>query len=146
MKDSAVQNGSGRDGSAGISAGTFPFVNRAGKVVRLIAAGLAVGGAIAGCAVPSLKLVNDTSATVTVQSCAGHAPHAQQCSAAVTIAPSGSAHFPFQKPGSRTRLVVISGYDDHGQPGCIDVPTTNLQESAQANVTDADSLTCTDGY
>jgi hypothetical protein len=112
----------------------------------LVGLGLAVGWTITGCGVParSLKLVNDTPATVTIQFCSGRAPQAQQCSAAVTIAPNGSAHFPFQSPGSGARLVVVSGYSDDGQPGCISVPTTNLQESAEANVTDADSVDCTD--
>jgi hypothetical protein len=109
--------------------------------------GLAFGSLITGCGVParSLELVNDTSVTVTIQSCSGRAPGVQHCSAAVKIAPHGSAHFPFKSPGSDTHLLVVSGYDDEGQPGCISVPTTNLQESARAVVTDAVTLNC-DGY
>ena len=114
-------------------------------IVCLIALGLSYS--IAGCGASgggtpgkSLQMVNDTSVTVTMQSCHGNTAQTQQCSAAAKIAPNGSADFPLSSPGSGLTLVVIRGYD--GQPRCFIFPTTNLPEDAIADVTDANSAMC----
>jgi hypothetical protein len=103
---------------------------------------------IAGCATSgsgspgkSLKMINNTSVTVTMKSCPANAAQAQQCSAISRIAPGGSAGFPLSSPGSAVRNVVITGYG--GQPRCFPVPTTNLPADATAYVTDASSAGCT---
>ncbi len=122
-------------------------MNRPGMGACLIALGLTLTYAIAGCGTSagdgtpgkSLRMINNTSVTVTMQSCPGNAAQAQQCSAVAKIAPNGSADFPLSSPGSGMRLVVILGYD--GQR-CFIVPTTNLPEDAVADVTDANSGNC----
>lgn len=118
-------------------------MNRWGIAVCLIAVELAVSCSIAGCGTPgkSLKMINNTSVTVTLKSCPAIAAQAQQCSAAAKVAPNGSADFPLSSPGVGIRLVVITGYD--GQTRCFIVPTTNLPEDAVADVTDANSAGCT---
>jgi hypothetical protein len=117
-------------------------MNRPGMIVCLIALGLPLSYSIAGCGNPgkSLKMINNTSLTVTMQSCPDNAAQAQQCSAAAKIAPNGSADFPLSSPGSGVRFVVITGYD--GQPRCFIVPTTHLPDDAIADVTDANSANC----
>jgi len=123
-------------------------MNRPGTIVCLMALGLTLSCSIAGCGTSggggtpgkSLQIINNTSVTVTMQSCHGNTAQAQQCSAAAKIAPNGSADFPLSSPGSDLRLVVITGYD--GQPRCFIVPTTRLPEDATADVTDANSANC----
>lgn len=110
--------------------------------VCLIALGVAFSCSVAGCGTTgkSLRLINDTSVAVTMQSCPGSYAQAQECSAAAKIAPNGSADFPLSSPGAGMMLVVITGYE--GQTRCLIVPTTNLREDAIADVTDANSANC----
>src|ERR1700747_5394 len=101
-------------------------MNRWGIAVCLIAVELAVSSSITGCGTPgkSLKMINNTSVTVTLQSCPDIAAQAQQCSAAAKVAPNGSGAFPLSSPSAGIKLVVITGYD--GQTRCFIVPATNL--------------------
>lgn len=122
---------------------------RPGVIVCLIALGLTLTYSIAGCSASgsgsagkSLKMINNTSVTVTMKSCpANAAAQAQQCSALAQIEPGGSAGFPLSSPGSAVRNVVITGYG--GQPRCFTVPTADLPADATAYVTDASSAVCT---
>jgi hypothetical protein len=111
-------------------------------IVCLVVLGFMFSCSIVGCGTPgkSLKMINNTSVTVTMRSCTGNTAQARQCSTAVKITPNGSADFPLSSPGSGRRLVVITGYGR--QPRCMIVPTTNLPESATADVTDANSGNC----
>jgi hypothetical protein len=110
-----------------------------------------MGCSVAGCETSSsggssgkaLKMINNTSVTVTMKSCPANVPQAHQCSAASRIAPNGSADFPLS---SQVRIVVITGYG--GQPRCFTVPPARgLPADAKASVirasvTDANPAEC----
>lgn len=122
-------------------------MNRPRKVVCVIALGLALSCSVASCGISDggstsgkfLEIVNNTSVTVTMQSCPGIASDPQQCATAVRIPPNGSADFPLLSPGSGGRIVVITGYDGKA---CLPVPTTHLRADAIADVTEANSGLC----
>jgi len=87
-------------------------------------------------------MINNTPVAVTMQSCPGDAADTQQCSAAVKIAPNGTAEFPLSSPSPGSGMImVITGYQ--AGPRCLMVPTTDLPDDATADVTDANSGNCT---
>jgi len=91
-----------------------------------------------------LRLLNNTSVTVTVQYCTFAQALAQQCPSASKnmLAPQESADFPLSSgaAGSSPNLLVITGYG--GQTRCFVVPGSYLPKDALVNVTDAAAEMC----